>query len=159
MENDTMNMTAEVGLQHAVFVDETALKAFMNTDDPCYMRARSLFHELDDLERQLVTTNRIIFETHQWLKSEYSYTEAQLFLNVIDQAVSQDKLILIAGYPEIEQQSRQLLVDCPDVQLSLNEAMNAVVMMAYRIKRIFTFNRSYMLLQKLIPDGKVMPSR
>ena len=154
-----MTHTNAAGMyQQAVFVDDTALKAFMNTEDPHYMKARSLFHELDDLDRHLVTTNYIVFDTHQWLKNNYSYSEAHLYLNTIDKAVMQNKLTVISGHSDIERDSKQLLIDCPQYEFSLNEALTAVVMVTYQIKRIFTFNRSYSKLPQLFDEIKVIPS-
>lgn len=68
-----MNVSLDLNYQQSVFLDDTALTAYMNPNDPRYMKARSLFLDLDDLERHLVTTNYIIFDTHQWLRDDYGY--------------------------------------------------------------------------------------
>ncbi|MEB3102777.1 type II toxin-antitoxin system VapC family toxin [Ferviditalea candida] len=140
---------------HSVFLDDTALKAFMNPDDPSYIKARNLFLELDDLDRQLVTTNYVIFDTHQWLRDHYGYTSADYFLNTIEKSVSKDKLAVISGNPEFERKARQLLIERPDCGFSLNEALTAVVLITYQIKRIFTFNPGFSLIPHL--DGEIKP--
>ncbi|MCS7461969.1 hypothetical protein N0M98_17670 [Paenibacillus doosanensis] len=142
----------------AVFLDRTAFMAFMNPHDPYYSKARTLFLDLDDLDRALVTTNYVIFDTHQWLRNQYGFQQAQFFLETVDQAVHKGTLAIISGSPEFEQESKRLLTDCPDLQLSLNEAVTAVVMLTYQIKRIFTFNPSYAFLPKLDSAIKIMPS-
>jgi len=153
-----MNQHEQTNLEQAVFLDQTALMAFINPQDPYYTKARTMFLDLDDLDRTLVTTNYVIFDTHQWLRNRFGFQQAQFFLETMEQAVHKGTLTLIAGRPEFEQESKRLLVDCPDLQLSLTEAITAVVMITYRIKRIFTFNPSYSILSKLDPGMKVMPS-
>jgi len=153
-----MNDMLNDAFHQAVFLDETALKAFMNPEDPNYLKARSVFHELDDMERLLVTTNVVIFDTHQWLKKASSYTEAEFFINTIDKAVALDKLMIIPGSSTTEKESRQLLIDCPQFEFSLSEAMTAVVMITHQIKRIFTFNRSYSALPQMFTEIKIIPS-
>lgn len=144
--------------QQAVYLDQTALMAFMNPHDPYYAKARTMFLDLDDLDRTLITTNYVIFDTHQWLRNKYGFQQAQFFLETMEQAVQKGTLTLISGCSEFEQESKRLLVDCPDLQLSLTEAITAVVMITYQIKRIFTFNPSYSFLPKLDANIKVMPS-
>ncbi|WP_409346343.1 hypothetical protein [Paenibacillus sp. MBLB4367] len=153
-----MNQMHSDPFQQAVFLDESALKAYMNPDDPNYLKARSVFHELDDMERRLVTTNVVIFDVHQWLKQACSYTEAEYFINTIDKAVALDKLTIVSGSSVIEKESRQLLIDCPQFELSLNEAMTSIVMITHQIKRIFTFNRSYSALTQMFTEIKIIPS-
>jgi len=143
---------------HTIFVDRTAFTAFMDPDDPYYVKARTLFLDLDDLDRSLITTNYVVFDTHQWLKSNFSFQQAQFFLETIEQAVRNGNLTVISGSPEFENESKRLIMDCPDLQLSLSEALTAVVMITYQIRRIFTFNPSYVFLPKMDPGIKVIPS-
>lgn len=143
---------------HSIFVDQTAFAAFMNPSDPYYSKARSLFLDLDDLDRTLITTNYIIFDTHQWLRNSYGFQQAQFFLETIEHAVRKDILTVISGSPEFENESKRLITDCPDLQLSLSEALTAVVMITYQIRRVFTFNPSYAFLPKMDPGIKVIPS-
>jgi predicted nucleic acid-binding protein len=144
--------------QQAIFLDETALIAFMNPEDPRYMKARALFLDLHDLERSFVTTNSIIFDVHDWLRNDYGYTQAEFFLNVMDKAVSKGKLVIVPGGPEFEIESRRLLIDRPELQFSLNEALTAIVMSTYQIKRIFSFNSNFVMLANLNRDVKIIPS-
>lgn len=147
-----------INFEQAVFVDQTAFTSFMDPQSTHYSKARSLFLDLDDLDRTLVTTNYILFETHQWLRNKYGFEHAQYFLETMEKASAKSKLTIISGRPEFENESKRLIVDCPDLQLSLSEAMTAVVMITYRIKRIFTFNPSYAFLPKLDTKIKVLPS-
>jgi predicted nucleic acid-binding protein len=144
--------------QDSIFVDETALMAFMNPDHPHYVKARSLFLDLHDLERNFITTNSIIFDIHQWLRNEYGYTQAEFFLNVMDKSVSAGKLSVISGESEFESESKRLLMDRPELRFSLSEALTAVVMSSYQIKRIFTFNTNFIMLINLNREIKVIPS-
>jgi len=145
-------------VQDTIFLDETALAAFMNPENPRYMKARSLFLDLNDLERNFVTTNAIIFDLHEWLCNEYSYQQAEYFLNAIDKAVSNGKLEVISSGPEFVRESRRLLIDRPELRFSLSEALTAVTMSYYQIKRIFTFNRNYMMLVNLDKEIRILPS-
>lgn len=149
---DTLNV------QHAIFLDETALAAFMNPDDSRYGKARSLFLDLHDLERRFVTTNSIIFDLHEWLCNEYGYQQAEFFLNAVDKAVSKGKLAVISSGPEFEAESRRLLIERPELRFSLGEAFTAVIMTYYQIKRIFTFNRNFVMLANLDKDVRIIPS-
>ncbi|GAA3406347.1 type II toxin-antitoxin system VapC family toxin [Paenibacillus hodogayensis] len=142
----------------SVFVEQSAWMAFMNPEDPFYLQARSMFFELHDLERPLSTTNSVLFETHQWLRDEFDYADAQMFLNTVDKAVQQSALTLIPGSPELEQEARRLLLEYPDCRFSLNEALNAVVVLHHGMKRVFTFNSNYAFLSRIDRDIKVLPS-
>jgi predicted nucleic acid-binding protein len=153
-----MNREQELNYQTAVFVDLSAFTSFMDPNDPFYAKARSFFLDLDDLDRPLITTNYVIIETHQWLRNNYGYEHAQLFLESIEQAITKDMLTILSGSPEFEHESKRLLTDCPDLQLSLSEALTAVVLITYRMKRIFTFNPSYAFLSRLDAGIRVMPS-
>jgi predicted nucleic acid-binding protein len=152
------NVQAWDEYKDSIFLDETALTAFMNPEDPGYAKARSLFLDLHDLERNFVTTNSIIFNVHQWLRNHYGYTQAEFFLNVMDKSVSRGKLSVISGGSELEAESRRLLIDRPELRFSLSEALTAVVMSAYQIKRIFTFNSNFIMLINLNREIKVIPS-
>ncbi|WP_261301499.1 type II toxin-antitoxin system VapC family toxin [Paenibacillus andongensis] len=151
-------MDNHLNVQDAIFLDETALAALMNPEDPHYAKARSLFLDLHDLERNYLTTNSIIFDLHEWLRNEYSYQQAEYFLNAIDKAVSKGKLALVSSGPELEGESRRLLMDRPELRFSLGEAFTAVTMSYYQVKRIFTFNRNFMMLANLDKDIRIIPS-
>lgn len=151
-------MDNHLNIQNTIFLDETALAALMNPDDSRYLKARSLFLDLHDLERNFVTTNSIISDLHEWLRNEYSYQKAEYFLNAIDKAVSIGKLSVISSGPEFDRESRILLMDRPELRFSLSEAFTAVIMSYYQIKRIFTFNRNYMMLANLDKDIRILPS-
>ncbi|TXK70055.1 type II toxin-antitoxin system VapC family toxin [Paenibacillus sp. N3.4] len=151
-------MDNHLNIQDTIFLDETALAALMNPDDPRYSKARSLFLDLHDLERNYVTTNSIIFDLHEWLRNEYSYQLAEFFLSAIDKAASKGKLAIISSNPELEGESRRLLLDRPELRFSLSEAFTAVTMSYYQVKRIFTFNRNFMMLANLDRDIRIIPS-
>lgn len=151
-------MDNHLNIQDTIFLDETALAALMNPEDPRYVKARSLFSDLHDLERNYVTTNAIISDLHEWLRNEYSYQQAEYFLNAIDKAVSRGKLAVISSGPEFDRESRRLLMDRPELHFSLSEAFTAVTMSYYQVKRIFTFNRNYMMLANLDKDIRIIPS-
>lgn len=151
-------MEDHLNIQDTIFLDGTALAALMNPEDPRYVKARSLFLDLHDLERNYVTTNSIIFDLHEWLRNEYSYQLAEYFLNAIDKAVSKGKLAVISSGPEFDGESRRLLMDRPELRFSLSEAFTAVTMSYYQVKRIFTFNRNYLMLANLDKDIRIIPS-
>ncbi|MDF2649202.1 MAG: hypothetical protein K0Q73_5007 [Paenibacillus sp.] len=151
-------MDNHLNIQDAIFLDATALAALMNPEDPHYAKARSLFLDLHDLERNYMTTNSIIFDLHEWLRNEYSYQQAEYFLNAIDKAVSKGKLALVSSGPELEGESRRLLMDRPELRFSLSEAFTAVTMSYYQVKRIFTFNRNFIMLANLDKDIRIIPS-
>lgn len=151
-------MDNHLNIQNAIFLDETALAALMNPEDPYYAKARSLFLDLHDLERNYMTTNSIIFDLHEWLRNEYSYELAEYFLNAIDKAVSTGKLAVITSGSEFEGESRRLLMDRPELRFSLSEAFTAVTMSYYQVKRIFTFNRNFLMLSNLDKDIRIIPS-
>ncbi|KRE70079.1 hypothetical protein [Paenibacillus sp. Soil750] len=151
-------MDNQLQIQDAIFLDETALAALMNPEDPRYTKARSMFLDLHDLERNYMTTNSIVFDLHEWLRNEYSYEQAEYFLKAIEKAVSKGKLAVISSGPEFEGESRRLLMDRPELRFSLSEALTAVTMSYYQVKRIFTFNRNFMMLANLDKDIRIIPS-
>ncbi|MEK8132783.1 hypothetical protein WMW72_33375 [Paenibacillus filicis] len=153
-----MNSHDQAYLGQAVFLEQSAWMAFMNPEDPYYLKARSLFYDLNDLDRPLATTNYVVFETHQWLRNHFDYADAQIFLNTIDKAMQQGNLTIIPGGSELEHESKRLLLEYPDYRFSLNEALTAVVLLHYRMKRIFTFNPNYSFLSRLDREIKVIPS-
>lgn len=154
-------MLAHIGekLQQSVFVDDSAFTAFMNPNDFNYPKARSLFFDLDDLDRHFVTTNYIVFETHQWLRNHYGFEKAQFFLDTVDKSSSLDRLTVISGSAEIESESKQLLIDCPQYKFTLSEAVTAVVMFKFGIRRIFSFKANMAMLSRLNSEIKVIPGR
>ncbi|ALS22900.1 MULTISPECIES: type II toxin-antitoxin system VapC family toxin [Paenibacillus] len=148
----------DANLKQDIFLEQSALMAFMNPEDPYYLKARTIFFDIHDLDRRLATTNYVIFETHQWLRNHFDFADAQFFLNTIDKAVQQGVLTVIPGSPELEQESKRLILDFPKSQFSLNEAMTAVVMLSYQLKRIFTFNPNYAFLTTLDREIRLLPS-
>ncbi|NHN30581.1 type II toxin-antitoxin system VapC family toxin [Paenibacillus agricola] len=148
----------EQDFRKAVFLDQSALSSLMDEQHIHYSRAKALFLDLDDLERPLITTNYIVFDTHQWLRNSFGFDHAQFFIDIVDQSAAKGIIKIIPGSPELEQESKQLISSCPDLRLSLSEALTAVVMLSYQVKRIFTFNKNYDFLSTLDSDIKVMPS-
>ncbi|MEF3301981.1 type II toxin-antitoxin system VapC family toxin [Paenibacillus sp. GYB003] len=153
-----MNSHEQPRPSHTVFVEQSAWMAFMNPDDPYYLQARNVFYEMHDLERSLSTTNYAVFETHRWLRDQFDYADATMFLNTVDKAVQQNVLTIIPGSPELETEAKRLLMEYPDCRFSLDEALNAVVLLHYRIKRLFAFNPNYSFLSRIDRDIKVFPS-
>lgn len=151
-------MNAILELQNTVFLDKSALMAYMDPDNPYYHKASSYFLELDDLDRSFITTNHVIFTVHQWLRDKFGYIYADYYLNIIDKAAQKGKLLVIPGTPELEHKSRQFLLQCSEYEITLEEALNAIVIADYHIKRIFTFNKKYEFLTKMNEQIKVIPS-
>ncbi|GIP38943.1 hypothetical protein J31TS4_22230 [Paenibacillus sp. J31TS4] len=153
-----MNQEQRWEYEQHVFLDESALRAFMNADDPQYAKARSFFLDLHDLDRCFLTTSYIVFDTHEWLRDNCGYTHAEYFLNAIEKAIANGRLALISGNGQLEQEAKNLLSQVPDFRFSLGEAVTAVVMFTYRIRRIFTFNQAFHKLPTLYDEIKVIPS-
>ena len=153
-----MSRNEPTNFRQAVFLDQTALTSLMDEQQAHHNQARAIFMDLDDLERPLITTNYVVFETHQWLRNQFGFDHAQFFLDIIDQAAAKGIIKIIPGSTELEQESKQLISSYPDLRLSLSEALTAVVMLSYQVKRIFTFNRNYGFLPTLDADIKIMPS-
>lgn len=148
----------EFAWKEPVFIDQTAFAAFMNPVDPRYAKARTLFFDLDDLDRPLVTTNYVVFDIHQWLRDQYHYKLAQLFLGTIDQASEQGKLEIVPGDAKLELKARNFILEYPNYSLSLSEALTYVVLIQFGIRRIFTFNPSFSVIPKLRQELKMIPS-
>ncbi len=144
--------------QNMIFLDKSALIAYMDPDHPNYRRASSFMIELDDLDRSFVTSNAIVFSIHQWLRDTYGYVHAEFYLNILDKAEQTGKLFIIPGSAELEIQSREALLQYAEYQINLEEALIAAMMNAYRINRIFTFNKKHMFLMRMNPQIKVIPS-
>ncbi|GAB7386889.1 hypothetical protein BSNK01_07250 [Bacillaceae bacterium] len=144
--------------KQSVFIDKSAFIAFMNSGHPCHRKARSVFLELDDLERPLVTSSPVISEVHAWLRDNVGYDHAQFFLNAIDKAVQREVLHVLAMDREIEREAKALLFEYPDFALSLPEAIILVMMTKNGIERLFTFNRHFAALPLNETNIKVIPS-
>lgn len=145
-------------LEDTVFLDKPALAAFMNPEDPKYAKARTYFVEMEDLGRAFSTSNLVLYELHRWLRNEYSYALAEMFLQTTDEAVRCGKLHVIAVSEQIEQDARQLLSRFPEYELSLDEAVTAVVILSNNIRRVFTFNLSLLALSNIDSHIKIIPS-
>lgn len=150
--------SVELDFQQAVFIEETALVTFMDPENPHYAKARSFFMDLDDLERHFVTTNYVIFGTHGWLRDRHGYAHAEFFLDTMEKTAEKGKLTIIPGNQDLEREAKRLLSQHPEFQFSLGEAMTAIVLLSFRIERIFTFNPIYFMLQNIYPDLKIIPS-
>jgi predicted nucleic acid-binding protein len=153
-----MNQEIPMPDNHSVFVDKTAFIPFMNPEHPRYLKARSLFLELDDLERPLVTSNLVIFDIHEWLRNEIGYEHAQFFMNTVNKAVQKEILSLIPVYEKLEEEAKVLLLDHPDFEFSMVEALTVTGMKKHNIYRIFSFNPRFRNLTELQPEIKVIPS-
>jgi predicted nucleic acid-binding protein len=144
--------------KRAVFIDKTAFIAFMNIENPRHTKARSLFLELDDLERPLVTTKYVIYETHEWLRNNIGYEHAQFFLNTIDKSLHKGMLSILTVNEEWEQEAKDLLIENPGYEFSMPEALVAITVSKHHVDRIFSFNTKFRQLPQLQPNIKVMPS-
>jgi predicted nucleic acid-binding protein len=153
-----MNQETQSLDNQSVFIDKTAFIPFMNPEHPRYLKARSLFLELDDLERPLVTSNFVIFDTHEWLRNEIGYDHAQFFMNTVNKAVQKGALSLVPVYEKLEEEAKELLIDYPNFEFSMIEALTVTGMKKHNIYRIFTFNPRFRNLTKLQPEIKVIPS-
>jgi predicted nucleic acid-binding protein len=142
----------------SVFLDDTALIAFMDANDPRNSKASSLFLDFDDLDRNLTTSNYILFDTHEWLRNHAGYSQAEKFLDIMDKTVELGKLNIVPGNSQLESEARQLLRERPEYHFSLGEACTAVIVLTCSIKRIFTFNPNYSKLRKFNTEIKVIPS-
>ena len=151
-------MNAMETLDNSVFIDKSAFQAYINPDDPNHEKAYTYFLELDDLDRRFTTTNVVIFSIHQWLRDQFGYMYAEFFLNVVDKSVHKGKLSIIPGTPELEERARQFLLQCADYEITLEEALNAVVVSDYRIRRILTFNPKYSIMQKMDANVRTIPT-
>lgn len=146
------------GNQRSVFIDKTALIAFMNIENPRHSKARSLFLELDDLERPLVTTKYVIFDTHEWLRDNIGYDHAQFYLNTIDKTIQKGMLTLLTVNEEWEQEAKELLLENPGYEFSMPESLIAITIVKHHINRVFSFNLRFRQLPQLQSNIKVMPS-
>jgi predicted nucleic acid-binding protein len=142
-----------------VFLDYSAYMAFMNPEDPCHWKARSLFFSMDDLGRRFTTTNYVLFDVHKWIRNNCDYNVAHHFFQIIDAAVTVGRLYVLYGEEELEKEAKQFLQECPNVQLSLVEAVSVVAMLRHGISQIFTFNSRMLFLKKLNPDIKLIPTQ
>lgn len=149
--------TPELAGASTIFLDYSALMAFMNPEDPCHWKARSLFFGLDDPERRYTTTNYVLFDVHKWLRNHSDYSLAHHFFRIIDHAVDEGRLVVLYGEEELEREAKQLLRECPNVELTLVESVSVVAMLRHGISRIFTFNHRMTFLTKLNPDVRLIP--
>lgn len=147
-----------VQLHETIFLDKSALTAFMNPSDLNYEKARTYFLQLDDLGRSFSTSNFIIFEVHRWLRNEFDYAQAEAFLSIMDEACEANRLHLISVTSNMEQDARKLIQNCPELKLSLDEAVTAILILSSPIKRIFSFNPSFISLPELDSRIKTIPS-
>lgn len=153
-----MNHETQLTGNHSVFIDKTAFLAFMNPENSRHAKARSVFLELDDLERPLVTTHFVIAETHEWLRDHVGYDHAQFFLNTIDKTSYKGVLSFLTVNENWEKDAKELLLEYPNYEFSMGEAITAMIILKYQIDRIFTFNSRFRQLPKLYSGIKVIPS-
>lgn len=151
-------MSLETTLSDSVFLDQSAFIAYINPDDSNHEIACNYFLELDDLDRNFATTNLVVFTIHQWLRDHFGYEFAEFYLNVIDKSVHTGKLSIIPSSAQLEERARQFLLKCADYEITLEEAFNLVVISDYEIRRIFSFNRRYHLLEQINAKYRVIPT-
>lgn len=157
---NTPNYSREAGTARdgSIFLDDSALLAFMNPEDSSHWKARSLFFGLDDLDRRYTTTNYVLFDVHKWIRNHCDYSLAHHFFRIIDSAVAAGVLEVLYGEEELEREAKQLLKECPNVELTLTEAVSVVAMLRYGIDRIFTFNPRMTFLSQLNPGMRMIPA-
>ncbi|WP_134702083.1 type II toxin-antitoxin system VapC family toxin [Ammoniphilus sp. YIM 78166] len=136
-------MTQEQLQEQAVFLDRSALEAFMNPSHPFYRRAASFFYGLDDFKQPLVTINLMIYELHERIREQAGPEQAQFFINVMKRAEQVGVLRVIAVNESIEQEAARLMLEHHEDGLSFLEACTLVVMHDLGIQRLFSFSSQW----------------
>ena len=123
-----------------VFVDTGAWFALQVEDDEHHAAARHTLPALLAACRSLVTSNLIIGETYTLLRMTKGFTEAQRFLDKIQQSPRLERLFVTEG---VEQQAYQLLRRYADQSFSFVDATSFTLMRQQRMRYAFAFDRHF----------------
>ncbi len=143
----------------SVFLDTTAFLVFMDVEHAYHQKAVSLFYDLDDLERPLVTLNLIVYQVHEWLKDKSGFADAQFFLQAIRKAEQSQILTIIPIEEGIERSALRLMDENPEHELTFLTACSLTAMNQLGLSRIFSFDRQLDWISRLFPRIQVMPSQ
>lgn len=131
------------GKEKAVFLDRSALEAFMDPSHPFFRKAAAFFYGLDDFKQPLITINLMIYELHERIREQAGPEQAQFFINVIKKAEQTGVLTVVSVDASIEQEAARLMLEYQEEGLSFLEACTLVVVHDLGIQRLFSFSNQW----------------
>lgn len=123
-------------ISQQIFIDASAIIAFIDRADPNHGRCVKVFEFLAQHQFQLFTSNLNIIQTFGRLDKDLGFAISRDFLNVILESNIQ---ILSPTEADLESAARFLKLN-PQRQVSLMEIVNAHLMDKNHIPTIFTFD-------------------
>lgn len=144
--------------EKSVFLDRSALAAFMDKAHPFHQKAVQFFFGLDDLQQPLVTLNLTVYEIHEWLRNHVSFQQAQFFLNVIKRAEQASVLTVIPVDDAIEQEALSLMIEHPEYEFTYLEACTFTVIHELGVYRIFSLDPNFKRIAQAWPEVQIVPT-
>ncbi|MEW9668604.1 type II toxin-antitoxin system VapC family toxin [Ammoniphilus sp. 3BR4] len=144
--------------EKSVFLDRSALAAFMDSTHPLHQKAVHFFFGLDDLQQPLITLNLTIYEMHEWLRNQVGFQQAHFFLNVIKRAEQAKVLTIIPIDDAIEQEALNLMLEHPEYEFTYLEACTFTVIHELGVYRIFSLDPNVKRIAQAWPEVQIVPT-
>ena len=123
-------------ISQQIFIDASALTAFIDRADPNHIRCARVFEFLAQHQFKLYTSNLVIIQTFGRLEKDLGFAISREFLSVCLESNIQ---ILSPTEADLESAARFLKLN-PERQVSLMEIVNAHLMDKNHIPAILTFD-------------------
>ncbi len=155
---ETEQMELPYPQEKSVFLDRSALEAFMDPSHPFFRKAAAFFYGLDDFKQPLITLNLIIYELHERVREQAGPEQAQFFINAIKRAEQVRVLTIISVDESIEQEAARLMLEHQGDGLSFLEACTLIVMNDLGIQRLFSFSDQWAHISREWTNLQIVPS-
>ena len=125
-----------------IFIDSSALIAYLVKSDINHIKAGNLFAEV--AEKELVTSQEVIDETLNWLTRKVS-KKVIYELGIL--LVSEDIIRILQSLKEDKINALETIKRYSDQNLSFTDAMSFTMIKRLKIKTVFSLDKDFNLLK------------
>lgn len=123
-----------------IFIDTGAFIALTDADDENHKAAKTLYKNVTEKGTRFVTTNFIVCETLNYLRSRASHNVAVIFRENLKKS-GLIKIINIA--PVIEDSAFQIFKQYTDKDFSFTNCTSFSIMKSLNIRKVFAFDKHF----------------
>lgn len=123
-----------------VFIDTSFFFSLVNVKDAMHLSARSIFERLANEEREYLTSNFVLAETHALILNWIGRDSAAQFLEAI-KFRSVTKIICVT--PEDESRAEEIIFKYTDKDFSYTDATSFAIMERLEIHECLTYDHHF----------------
>ena len=138
-----------------IFMDETAWLALANADDPLHLLMKNEFQNFLEGGNRFYSSNIMIGNVISGIKDMQGTAKASGFYNIVEEARLGTHLHILWIGRRTMKDAFRLFNKFPDLQLSIWDFANIVLMNRRNIRFIMTANTAYSEMGfKIVPENK-----